>query len=185
MTKQTTQVSITLSALLILTLLASMLPQPAQASDLNATGICAKRYIVKNNESLTDVAHRFGIKWRELAIANKIKSPYTIDAGTELCIPSSAGTDSSDANTGTVTVYTSAGRVYITTASFTEDVTYMVKARDAKGNLIPLGKINVRRKARQTQSLTYPSNLRASATAEFCLKNQSTDVQNCFTVTNK
>lgn len=46
-----------------------------------------EKYKVKKGEELPDIAHKFDLKWQELAKANDLRPPYFINPGEELFIP--------------------------------------------------------------------------------------------------
>lgn len=181
------------SALLVLALLVTAWPVPAQAGPVVANkktataaagGLCASTYIVQEGDALTNIAHTYHVKWRDLAKINKIRAPYTVTAGTELCIPGTiSGTPVASA--GTVRIYASAGRLFIATSGYTTDAGYLIKAGANTSTLEAMGKITVTRKISQTQAFTIPANLRKITPITVCLKNLITDALTCSTVVNK
>jgi LysM repeat protein len=58
--------------------------RPAQAAS------CAFYHTVSWGESLSWIGSYYGVSWQTLAANNNIKSPYTIYAGQQICIPSGA-----------------------------------------------------------------------------------------------
>ncbi len=85
----------------VLSLVAAALPQPAAAAggaavpkdkyqwkDKNFFSTCLYVTRVRANESLLDVARRVYIGWRVLARVNGLSSPYEVDYGDRLCVPS-------------------------------------------------------------------------------------------------
>src|SRR3989304_10340337 len=64
------------SLLLIIFILAIAFPQPALAANPAVT--CTDTHIVIRGEWLVKIAGQYGVPWYEIALANNIKSPYTI-----------------------------------------------------------------------------------------------------------
>lgn len=60
------------------------------------------KYVVKSGESLGTIAKKFGVTVRDIAVANSIKEPQKVRAGTELTIPgwksTSGGSKAADAS---------------------------------------------------------------------------------------
>lgn len=48
-------------------------------------------YTVQKGDSLSKIGARYGVSWNSLAIANNIKSPYTVYPGQVLSIPGATG----------------------------------------------------------------------------------------------
>ncbi len=46
-----------------------------------------RRYVVVEGDTLMQLADRFGVSWKRLAIANKLKAPYELRAGRILKVP--------------------------------------------------------------------------------------------------
>jgi len=69
----------------------SLSPAPAPASEATATATktngSAMKHTVRSGETLGAIAQRYGVKQRELAIANNITDPLKLPAGKELVIP--------------------------------------------------------------------------------------------------
>lgn len=61
----------------------------AQQPDLNAPDVRQKEggYVVRRGDSLSRIAKRYGIDWRDLQRANDLNSPNIIHAGTILRVP--------------------------------------------------------------------------------------------------
>jgi LysM repeat protein len=58
------------------------------------------KHVVKSGETLGEIAHKYGVKARDLALKNNIADPQKLRAGTELIIP---GWNSTTAKSGKTT----------------------------------------------------------------------------------
>jgi LysM repeat protein len=176
---------IALCILLVLALFAASLPyQSVQAADSS----CAKYYTVKSSDTLQEIAQKFGLSWKDIAKVNGIKRPSEIKPGDSLCIPSTASSGAIiDNSKYDVTVYVSGGRITITTASFKNASTFIVKVRPGEvgsGSWTKLGKIKVE-KSRQTVYFALPAGLRTLPKVTVCLKDVRNDNLICRTVVSK
>jgi hypothetical protein len=49
-------------------------------------------YSVKDGDTINSIANRFGVSWKRLAKANKLRAPYTLETGRRLRVPPSTKT---------------------------------------------------------------------------------------------
>jgi LysM repeat protein len=182
------------SAGLSLALLASALPQPAQAATT-----CRAYYTVRDGDTTPYISQTFNLKWRDIAGANGMQPYEKITVGQRLCIPpESASTKSETSSTAggnktkvqvpetdkkaVVLVSITGGRIGITTKSFSVEHTYLVKARDAYsgiGNWYKIDIITVKKSKTQNFGFNVPSDLRTTPTLSVCLKDIYTDELIC------
>ena len=185
---------VTISAGLCLALLAAILPQPAQA----ATS-CRAYYTVREGDTTPYISQTFNLKWRDIAGANDMEPYDKLTVGQRLCIPpESASTKTETSNTSggnktkvqvpetdkkaVVIVSISAGRIGLTTKSFSVEHTYLVKARDANtgnGGWYKIDVITVKKSKTQNFGFDVPSDLRSTTPLSVCLKDIYTDELIC------
>jgi LysM repeat protein len=77
-----------------------VLTTPVATTAAGGTGECPATYTVQAGDNLFRIALRFGISWQELAAANGITNPESLQVGEVLNIPGCQG-QSSGGNTGT------------------------------------------------------------------------------------
>lgn len=65
---------------------------PTKAPAPAASGAGTMKHTVRPNETLSTIARTYGVKSRDIAVANNISDPQKIRAGTELIIPGWQGT---------------------------------------------------------------------------------------------
>lgn len=193
--------------LMALALVAATFPQPAFAQAVT----CRTYYIVKEGDTTPYIAHTFGLKWIQIAAANKLEKGEKPAVGARLCIPPEdfkADTTGGTRNTrdddddrpsnrrrnvpesdprAQISASASGGRIHITLARFEEDHEYRVKVRDASvgvGGWKTLGRITVDDDDRQTYSYDIPDELEDVLYLSVCLKDQRTDELICRVVLN-
>lgn len=177
-----------ISALLALAVLAASVPQPAAAAT------CATYYTVQEGDTTVKIAKSHGVKWREIAIANKIKYPYDdFEVGQQLCIPpkstsSSNSSSSSNTNENTntvkaqVSVSISGNRLVITVSKLVKKSVFYVKVREASvgvGGWEKVGTLKAPKTDAKTISLTLPDEFRNDTYLNVCLKDMTTDELIC------
>jgi LysM repeat protein len=188
-----------ISAGLSMALLAAVLPQPAQAATT-----CRAYYTVRNGDTTPYISQTFNLKWRDIAKANDMAPTDKLTVGQRLCIPpESASTKSETSSTAggnktkvqvpetdkkaVVLISISAGRIGLTTKSFSVDHTYLVKARDANtgvGGWYKIDVITVKKSKTQNFDFNIPSDLRSTSKLSICLKDIYTDELICRQTVN-
>jgi LysM repeat protein len=73
---------------------------PVATTAAGGTGTCPATYTVQSGDNLFRIALRFGIAWQDLAAANGITNPESLQVGQVLNIPGCQG-QTSGGNTGT------------------------------------------------------------------------------------
>lgn len=158
-------------------------PTPAQAAT------CAATYTVVAGDSLSAIALKYETTVLDIANANGLKEPYTLQIGQKLCIP---GTPSSTPTSGTTT----SGKKLTFLATFSGNwVTIELKNFPAKSNYYMvantygksaryhLGVLNTQKLATVKKMFQIPKALRSSKKLTLCLKNVRTDAALCYTYT--
>jgi len=173
-----------LSSLIILALLLSFLPRPAQAAS-DAT--CSQYYIVVSGDTLTAIAAKFNITLTELANANNLKDPYVISVGQELCIPGTASTTTtttttSSSKTGFTVESKDFKTIIVTVSNFPKKAVYYVKGKNAnRGDYAwyKFGRVKTTKTGSNSVTLRLPKQLREKEYLQICLKNAVTDAVTC------
>ena len=183
--RRPTRIAGLLSSLVILALMLSIVPRPAQAAT-NAT--CSQYYKVQSGETLTFIATKFSVTLTELANANNLKDPYVIFVGQELCIPTTSTTTTTTATTtsSSKTGFTIESKdfktIIITVSNFPKKAVYYVKGKNAnRGDYswYKFGRVKTSKTGSSTTTLRLPKGLRDKEFLQICLKNATTDAVSC------
>jgi LysM repeat protein len=169
-----------MSLTLILSFLAVSLPQPVKAA--TDTVACDTYYTVKSGDTLRSIAQAYGLKWRDLAEANNIKSPYKVKVGQKLCIPASENPETDNL---TLTVSVTGSNISVKAYSSKYAYKYGIKVRAGDtgvGGWYKVGNLRVPKKTTVTGVYALPKDLKTVSPITVCLKNQSTDNLICRTV---
>lgn len=161
---------------------------------------CVAYYTVTEGDTTPKISHTFGLKWREIADANKLERAWKPVAGTYLCIPTEGSTKKSSSGSGLSTTTTVpsdskasysaqvAGRkVTVSASNFTKKQVFFVKVRDGSqkiGGWTKIGTFRIPKKTTKSQSYQLPDDLRSKVYIDVCLKNANTDELICRTVLN-
>lgn len=165
---------------LLLSMLAAVLPQPAEAAV-----VCASYYTVRSGDTTVSIAQHFGMKWRKIAEANKLTYPYNLKVGQKLCIPD---VNASTSESGKVSVVVRGMNVTVTASKFSARSAFNVKVRAgtaAVGGWYKLGVIKVNKNDTRTMVFTLPSALKTTSPLTVCLKESTTDELICRTVVHQ
>jgi LysM repeat protein len=180
-----------LVALVILALLFSAFPAPAQAA--TATKVkCAEKYFVVAGDTLNKVANLYGLDWQAIIDANNLAEPYNLLIGQRLCIPKADKTNKASSNkekagnAKPVSFYwkRTSSELTITTNSFPKNNTFFVKADDfTKAGIqwYKLGVIRIKKDGTISTTYSLPKDLRKAAQLTICLKNVYYDTLACKT----
>jgi LysM repeat protein len=171
----------TISLVLLVTLLTVALPQTALAAP--AQYICSTKHAVTSGETVRTIASYYGVKWQDLADANKLDYPYELRVGQKLCIPITNTSGSGKNSNMNISIY--GGRVNIEGSYFPKNSVFIVRVRESRSNSwYKIGKAtsNSDGKVKDTRSL--PSALRNSSSIYVCLKNALTGEVYCRSVSN-
>jgi LysM repeat protein len=168
----------TLSLVLLLTMILSALPQPAQAAT------CASYYTVKEGDTPTKIAQKFDLKWREIADANNLEYPYDLEVGQRLCIPpKDSDEDDEDATKFKWNVTASKTSITITLSGLSvKKAGFNVRARNAQtgvGGWIRLGHFKAKKNTSYKIVYSIPKELMKVLYIQVCLKNVTTDELAC------
>lgn len=161
----------------------SLLPSaPAQAAT------CAATYTVVSGDTLSAIAIKYETTILDIANANGLKEPYTLQIGQKLCIPGtpSATPTSSKTSSGklTFTAAFSGNWVTIELKNFpAKSNYYMVANTYGKSARYHLGVLNTQKLATVKKMFQIPKALRNSKKLTLCLKNVRTDAALCYTYT--
>ena len=163
-----------LSALLVLSLLAAALPQTALAA--SSTENCSETYTVKAGETIYRVARSHSVTVNRLAKANKLESPYSLTTGQQLCIPVTAETSTKISWTPTLT----ASQVKLEGTGFKKNAPYVLRLRETdKSTWYNLGKFATDKNGEVSETFKLPKDLLGKQFLNVCLKNAVTDVLIC------
>lgn len=158
-----------------------------QATTAQAASTCSAYYTVQKGDRTPHIAHTFGLKWKEIRIANKLDEDYKPRAGDVLCIPVK-GSVNVNATTHTVMTFKASniGRsVAVTVADPEHKSVFVVKVRDVThgaGSWHKLGRFKISRHTKKTAYYRLPDALMNAIYVQVCLKNVITDERTCRTV---
>jgi LysM repeat protein len=177
--------------LLALAVLAAVLPPAAPALAAPAAATCVKNYTVVSGDTLSKVADDNKLTVLELATANNLKEPYTLQIGQVLCIPGTATTttttsgSSTSTSTGTkptFTILVNDGFLTIKTANYPAKTNYYIRAANGirrLGTFYKVGLLHVKKNAAVERTVRLPKSLRNAASLTVCLKNALNDSIQC------
>ncbi len=171
----------TLVVVVLLSMLVSALPQPAQAAT------CEAYHYVKAGETTVTIAQTYGIKWGLIAKANKLEYPYKLKVGQRLCIPpADAEVEDEDATKFKLSITASQTSVTITLSGLSvKKAGFNVKARNALtwiGGWERLGHFKAKEKKTTKVVYSIPKVLKDDLYLQICLKNVTTDELTCKTI---
>jgi LysM repeat protein len=169
----------TVAILIVLSMLLGAFPKPAQAAT------CRTYYTVKEGDTKTSIAKKFGLDWTEIADANDMKVTEKPQVGDRLCIPFKDDEDQANPNmrlrvAATHTVLT----LTITGLSDKKGV-FIVRVRDARvgvGGFYKLGRMKAKKSTTNKATFAIPKELSKTLYLQVCAKNSSTDEMICHTV---
>lgn len=177
---------ITLCVTMMLALVAAAAPKPAMAAVE-----CVTYHIAKKSDTTSFIAHTYGLKWKEIALANKLKEPYRFKDGQLLCIPAAGAIDTEGDYPTTakavLSAYTKGGKLYLTLSGVSRKSVFVVKVRDAfldAGGYTKLGNLKIEKNDKVSESYTLPKSLYDKDFLDVCVKNSSTDELVCRTILN-
>ena len=192
---KTQYLKIAFALTIALALAVGAFPQIAQAAVK-----CVAYYTVQEGDTTPKISHTFGLKWREIADANKLDRAWKPVEGTYLCIPEGGSSKTSSKSSGLSTTTTvpsdnkasfsaqvGGRKVTVNLSNFTKKQVFFVKVRDANQNVGGWTKVGTFRLPKNTTgSKTYqlPDSLRNKLYIDVCIKNASTDELICRTVLN-
>jgi LysM repeat protein len=171
-----------MSMLVVLALVAAALPQSAHAA-----AKCIAYYTVKEGDRTPYIAHTFGMKWGDIALANKLEYPYKLKPGQRLCIPSQDSVKALKEKPakGSITAFNRGNFIIVTASSFPKKAAFYVRVRDISnsvGGWYKLGSMKAPKKSTVTKYFTLPKELRSSIWMQVCEKNATTDKKTCQVV---
>lgn len=174
------------SFVIVLALLVSAMPQPAQAA---TTATCSKMYTVAAGDTLSKIALQFNVTQQALADANSLKEPFVIVTGQTLCIPgttTTTGTTTTSTTTGpNFTVTRSGNQITVKVVNFTSKRPYFVKiGPDTRTptNWMKLGLLRTNKSGVGERTFQLPKIYRNRPFYGMCLKDQVTDAVMCKNV---
>jgi LysM repeat protein len=176
-------------ALVILALMFSAFPAPAQAA---YSVKCAEKYYVVAGDTLNKVANLYGIDWQAIIDANNLSEPYNLLIGQRLCIPKATSSNQVKSNkdkAGSVKPVSfywkrTSSDLTVTTSSFPKSNSFFVKADDfstAGIQWYKLGVLRIKKDGSVSATFSLPKDLRKAPQLTICLKNIYTDVIACKT----
>jgi LysM repeat protein len=175
---------VAVSLMLVLAVLAAAVPLRGGAA---LAASCDLTHVVKEGETTGQIAHRYDMKWSEIAKENSLKPPYELEAGQQLCIPTGDDDEPKAATKAVISVTVAGGHVFITVDKFSARSVLTLKARAANvgvGGWSKLGTIKVDKNEKLSTVFSLPSTLRDDTYINVCLKNVTTDELTCRTTVN-
>ena len=172
--------SMALTAMLALAMLAAAFPQTAQAAT------CSAYYTVKSGDTTNMIAHTYGLTWKQIAMANNIKSPYKLKVGQTLCIPAQGGTAA--VQPGKMTAIANGNGLRVNMSNFDRRYIWIVKVKDTRtplGTDYKVGQMVVPGKTTVSGFFNLPQALRKTPFLTVCVKNSTTDEKICQQITHK
>lgn len=171
-----------MSAFIIIALVVATLPQNAHAA-----AKCVAYYTVKEGDTTPYIAHTFGMKWGDIALANNLEYPWKLKPGQRLCIPSEANVQAlkDKPSKGIINTYNRGNFIVASASSFPKKSTFYVKVRDitqSAGKWYKLGSFKAPKKGSVTKLFALPKELRSSIWLQICTKEATTNKTTCKTV---
>jgi LysM repeat protein len=175
-------VRVLLSILLALSFLLAAFPSQAQA----ATTTCVAYYTVQKGDTTTKIAKTFGLRWRQIAVANDMEYPYVLKAGMRLCIPpKDFSTEPTVPAAAVLKAQAVNNRLTVTVSNTSARRAFYVRVRDASsivGGWTKLGSIKVPKNTTVVRSYSLPANVSKATHLQVCLKEATTDQLVCTIV---
>lgn len=177
---------ITLNLALVLAFVVAALPQPAMAATTADTS-CNVKHTVQSGETLTSIADKYTVNWRDVATANSLLEPYTIYVSQVLCIPGQAASSTSGSTTTSktpdvkVTKWTKT-QLTVAITGFTPKLSYIFRSSAniwGDRTYYRLGRIRTDKNGAATVTLLLPKELRNQSELIVCAKNAINDVAVC------
>lgn len=169
-----TRLAVATKLLLALAILFTVSPAPAYAAQE-----CAKTHVVEAHETIWRLVKEYGVPAARIAQANRLKRPYTLKEGQEICIPpKSAGSLGTNVS---VSATLSSDSVTITGSGFLKAHVYKVKAQDAGAWYVLSENLRADKNGALPKTrYKLPAELKGKAVLTICLKDMSTDALGCF-----
>lgn len=165
-------ISIAISVLLVIAVLAATLPGQAMAAS------CQAYYTVQRGDKTGTIARHFGVKWIEIAAANDLEKPYKLTEGEQLCIPFKYSVSLKN----NIAVYNVNNLIKVSASDFQENGKYYVKVRDitsGPGKWYKIGNMKVGKNKTVTGKYLLPKELKGSIYFQVCLKNATSNEVIC------
>lgn len=175
-------VRVILSIVLALSFFLAAFPSQAEA----ATTTCVAYYTVQKGDTTTKIAKTFGLRWRQIAVANNMEDPYKLTPGMRLCIPpKDFSTEPVKTAVAVIKAEIVNNRLTVTVSSTSARRSFYLRVRDAStsvGGWTKLGSFKVPKNTVVIRSYTLPSKLAGAAYLQVCIKEATTDDRICTTV---
>lgn len=176
------------AGLLVILLSASLPPWQASAST-PLSNPCLTYHTVKANEKIQDIAAAYGVAVQDLANANGLTSPYYLESGDSLCIPSSAAVTASippiDCIKLRAQVYQHK-RITLYAEKLPVKHVYWLKFRPFNfGPWIKVAKVYPKSDGTLVRSFTIPESWRNMPRFRVCLKETTYGYLVCTTANNR
>lgn len=167
---------------ILIALIAAALPKTAHAASK-----CVAYYTVKEGDTTPYIAHTFGMKWGDIALANNLTYPWKLKPGQRLCIPSEDNVKvlKEKPSKGSINAYNRGNFVVVSASSFPKKSAFYVKVRDitqSAGKWYKLGSLKAPKKSTVTKLFALPKELRSSIWLQICTKEATTNKSTCQTV---
>lgn len=175
-------VRVFLSVLLALSFILAAFPSQAQA----ATTTCVAYYTVQKGDTTSKIAKTFNLRWRQIAVANKLDDPYKLTPGMRLCIPpEDFSTEPVTSAPAVLRAQAVNNRLTVTASNTSTRRAFYVRVRDVSttvGGWVKLGSFKVPKNSVVSRSYSLPSNLSGATHLQVCLKEATNDQVVCTTV---
>jgi LysM repeat protein len=178
-------VALALCAALLAGMLAAASPQAAKAVT------CVLYYYVKKGDTTPRISHTFGLKWKQIAVANDLEEPYKLTIGQRLCIPPKDFDPEPEEKASTsktkMTVTGLGNWVKVTAPGFSQTSIFYVKVRPSDTFVrgwYKIGLFKVSKNKENSETYRLPSELSEENFLSVCLKNATTDELLCRNIYN-
>lgn len=174
-----------LGLLLVLALVASIFPTPAQAAKVVVA--CKAYHRVRATDTLAKIAQQYKVNVLSIVSSNKFAPPYTIYVGQSLCIPALNTKDSkipkyANRLAADFFAYVKGDKLYIQATNFPQNTTYYVRVRgDRKPGVVEnkIALLNTGSRSNFTDTFKLPNIYISSKQFTVCLKNVYTSALVC------
>ena len=177
-------ITLVLCAAILAGVLAAALPRQARA-----VATCVRYHYVKKGDTTPKISHTYGLKWKQIAVANNLSEPYKLTIGQKLCIPpANFSTEPTATTEKTKLIITGLGnRIKVTASGFSQTSVFYIKVRPSSvfvRGWYKIGQLKVSKNKEASEIYRLPDELLEDLILTVCLKNATTDELLCRTVYN-
>jgi LysM repeat protein len=180
-----------LMVILVLSMSAATVPEVAVAAPA-AKSKCGTPYIVKQGDTLANIGKKYDVSSYTIVNENNLKSPYTIYVGQKLCMPENNKSGSlagkyANAQAAYFTAYFWAGGINVQPYNYPKTTVFVKvdNAGDRSKNFIKIGRLNTKNTGNNRVHYDLPTDLKSAKSLWVCLKNLTTDYNQCVLIPPK